>query len=160
MDKFANFNEFDFQVILYSKGWYKETNVMDDIRQLISKICLMDTKFIKDKDVVMQVALTVYKVMAANGGPTSCDLGALYEEVWEGRLWERKESITMKDQVEALLRVIRMKDITCYPRLPKPDPKYLPWPSAGKDMLWDEQDKDYEKTLASLLPSADSKVLS
>lgn len=126
MDHLAPFSEFDLQVILYSKDWYKETDTIDDLKIVMSKIALFDAKYIKDTDVLMQVVDTVHKVWAVSGGPTSWDLEILYKDTWQDPLWKLKESITLKNQIDSLLRVIHHKTVETFPKLPTPSTYYLP----------------------------------
>lgn len=110
-----DFSEFDLQLIVYSKRGYAVTNVLTDIRQLISKTCNLDVKFIKDQDVLMQVAVSTHKF-----GITESDIRERYLEVW------KDIKITMVDQIQLLLDVIHYKTSGDCPKLPTPDPKYLP----------------------------------
>ncbi len=126
VDKFAAFNQFDLQVILYSKEWYKQNEVLLDLKTIISKIANFDIKYIKDIDVIQQVAHTLHKIWSASNGPTNWDMQILYKDTWEGPLWQKKESITLKDHVDSLLRVIRFKNIEYFPELPTPSAEYLP----------------------------------
>lgn len=126
VNKFRDFNEFDQQVILYSKDWYKETDSISDLKIVMSKIALIDIKYVKDIDVLMQVAGTLHKIWAVSNGPTNWDMGILYKDTWESPLWKLKESITLKDQIDSLLRVIHHKKVDTFPKLPAPSTDYLP----------------------------------
>lgn len=135
-----DFSEFDLQLMVYSKGWYARTDVISDISQLISKTCLLDVKFIKDKDVLMQVAVSTHKF-----GISDSDLKELYFEVWRNGIFDMKSSITMSDQIESLLQVIHFKTPGDYPiKLPTPDPKYLPLKYDGILDLWHRQQEGNE----------------
>lgn len=126
MDKFSNFNDFDLQVILYSKDWYMKTEVFADLKVLIGKIAGLDVKHITDLDVLQQVAGTMHKIWSCSQGPTNWDMEVLYKDTWLVRFWNLKESITMKDHLDSLLRVIHMKRVDTFPKLPAPSPEYLP----------------------------------
>lgn len=136
-----DFSEFDRQLMIYSKGWYARTDVMADIRQLISKTCQLDLKYIKDKDVLMCVAVSTYKF-----GVSDRDLKELYFDVWRSNVFDMKSSITMGNQIESLLDVIHFKTPTDYPelKLPTPDPKYLPLKYDGILDLWHRQQEGNE----------------
>lgn len=135
-----DFSEFDLQLMVYSKGWYARSGVMSDIRQLISKTRSTDVKFIKDKDVLMCVAVSVHKF-----GISDSDLRELYYEIWRNGIFDMKSSITMVDQIESLLSVIHFKTPCDYPiKLPAPDPKYLPLARDGILDLWHRQQEGNE----------------
>ncbi|MEN9919939.1 MAG: hypothetical protein RL662_2375 [Bacteroidota bacterium] len=148
-DKFRAFDIFDSQVILYSKDWYEKTDTISDLKTLISVCCGMDTKYIKDLDVLQQVAGTLHKIWAIKPAD-NWDTGILYKDTWLEGFWTPKASITLKEHIESFLRVIHMKQIDNYPRLPCPDAKYLPLSKDRSLTRWDEMDKDFEQTLARL----------
>jgi hypothetical protein len=140
------FNDFDVQVILYSKGWYEETNPMDDIRKLLAKFSWTPIACIPDSDVLQQTADTMHKIWAVKP-PTSQDMDCLYKDIWLEAFWKKKETITQADHLAAILRVIHSKDITHYPELPCPNPDNLP---TDKVKRWKELHEDYDETLARL----------
>jgi len=148
-DKFAGFNMFDLHVILYSKDWYEKTDNISDLKTLISVCCGMETKYIKDLDVLQQVSDTLHKIWAIKPA-NNWDMDILYKDTWLEGFWTPKTSITLKEHIESFLRVIHMKSIDNFPRLPRPDAKYLPLAKDRTQARWDELDKDFEKTLASL----------
>ncbi len=149
VNKFAAFDIFDSQVILYSKDWYEKTDTISDLKTLISVCCGMDTKYIKDLDVLQQVSGTLHKIWAVKPAG-HWDMDILYKDTWLEGFWKPKESITLKEHIDSLLRVIHMKQIDNFPRLPRPDSKYLPLSKDRSLTRWDEMDKDYEQTLARL----------
>src|SRR5688572_4971544 len=52
VDKFADWQMFDKQVVIYAKGWYKETTALADLKVIMGKECAIETKYIKDKDIL------------------------------------------------------------------------------------------------------------
>lgn len=119
------FTTFDQHIVLYAKSWYKETNTIEDLKVIISKISLMDTKYISDYDVLNLVSFCLHKVLSKS--QTDYDLDLLYKSVWEGdRLFTYKTSLTMTDIVNSHLRVMRYKRREFCPVLPTPNPDYLP----------------------------------
>lgn len=136
MDKFAAFNDFDKQLIIYSKGWYKETNVMDDIRSLIAKLCGLLPEHVPNKEVLEQVAITVHRVWTIE--PANLwDMESLYRDVWVN-VWTRKETITMVDQVNSLLRVLHNRMTDVLPPLPRPSTEFFPLVDDDALNRWDK----------------------
>jgi len=126
--EFSRFTPGDLHIILYAKGWYVETNTMDDLRKLIAAHCMLPVESVSDRDLVGLVADTMHRVLATYNSMTAGDAQILYKEVWcGGGIFDKdKTSITMGDMVESFLRVIRQKTIKHYPELPEPESKYLP----------------------------------
>ncbi len=139
-----DFTQFDEQVCLYAKSWYKETNTMDDLRTILSVYCGMEKKYISDLDIMNMVSSCLHKVLARQ--QTDYDLDILYKDVWndyrQGKpFFSRKTELTMTDIVESHLRVIRMKRVEYIPVLPAPDPKYLPLGDEKTLARWAEINK-------------------
>lgn len=135
----TKFNEFDSQVALYAKGWYKETNILEDLKIILGKICLLETKYISDTDLLQQTALTLHKCLAIK--TFDKDLDNLYKDIW--RDWGRganmfgyKTSLTVKDIVESHLSVLRLRNVEECPPMSAPDPKYLPLESEKTLEKW------------------------
>ncbi len=149
VDKFADWTMFDKQVVVYAKSWYKETDSIEDLKKVMAKECLVDTKFIKDCDVLMHVALVVHKVWKHRPADNA-DMDILYKDPWEDVFWNKKTSITTKDQLDALLQVLRHKDISYFPRLPAPSADYLPLGDDDTLERWAKNDENYEETLSKL----------
>lgn len=127
--RFKAFNDFDNHIILYAKGWYKESSdVMEDVRTIVAKVSLLERKYVSDTDIVMLVADTMYKIFAIEP-MTMGDRDTLYKEVWRdwspGKFGSPKHSLTAADIVTSHLSVIRHRNFTCCPPL-KLDPEILP----------------------------------
>lgn len=137
MNKFDSFNSFDSHVILYSKSWYLEVNELNDLRHLIHKISGVDSEYIRDIDILRQVATTAYKVLSISG-ISAHDLDILYKDVWYTTFFDIKGSISISDQISSLLRVIRYKDTTNYPELPVPDVNILPLAKEDTLATWSD----------------------
>lgn len=132
---FEAFNEFDLQVILYSKDWYKKTEVLSDLRILIAKIAGLEPKHVVDLEILQQVAGTLHKIWNVRG-PTQWDMEILYKDTWIEPLWKQKTSITLTEHIESLLRVIHMKKVDNFPKLPAPSPEYLPLKKEDTLAVW------------------------
>lgn len=111
---------YDYQFLLYAKGWYKKTNTIEDLKSIISLISCMDKKYVSIKDVIKLLVNTISDLGQFNDHTVSdllCD--ALFPFL-NPRNLNPHELI-----IEGLLSIIRhtmSNDLT----LPNPDPKYLP----------------------------------
>jgi hypothetical protein len=153
-NRFKDFSEFDVHVILYSKSsWYKHTDIMADLKTLITKIAMLpDVGCVSDVDVCQMVSGTMHKVLAVNNSLTNGDMDILYKEVWRthGGYGENRTSITIADMIESHLRVIRHKSINHYPRLPDPNPEYLPLKDEEVLQKWSKRDAEYPEILKTI----------
>jgi hypothetical protein len=138
----TKFNAFDSQVALYAKGWYKETDIIEDLKIILGKICLLETKFISDTDLLQQTAQTLHKCLAIK--TLDSDLDTLYKEIWRDwklGMFAYKTSLTVKDLVESHLSVLRMRNVELCPPMPTPDPNYLPLSCEEALARWEEFNK-------------------
>ncbi len=55
-------------LILYAKNWYKRTDVIEDIKQIISVRCGIDKEFISNGNVVDYVSEVVFPFIKTDGG--------------------------------------------------------------------------------------------
>lgn len=77
----------DKQIILYAKGWYgKKENIINDLKQIISKVCAIDVEHIPNRDVYGLLVSAYVKVGTDNYHTAVESITEMIGEKWPGSL--------------------------------------------------------------------------
>lgn len=100
---------------LYAKGHYKETDMIDDLKKIVSKIAILYPEHVLEKDIKYWLLKEVYKYIKTEDDFTNFVNGDTFMPIY-------KDDIIAKS-----LSILRFKKITDIDmELGKTDPKILP----------------------------------
>ena len=119
---------FDNHVILYAKGWYKQTEVVRDVATLLCNCGLGQyniDQLIRDNIVQLRVANTMFALFERSNISWD-EIRTLYSEVWRSGVFTMKDSLSRGDVIQSMLDVIRYRCAESYDVLPLPDDAFLP----------------------------------
>jgi hypothetical protein len=108
---------------LYAKGWYEETNVIDDLKKIACNYC--GAEKIKTSDALNFVIRLAYKAIQHSGNP---------EYVFEEFMWNVRNGILLQENKSederlayACLELLMFELVSSIDgKLGEPDPKVLP----------------------------------
>lgn len=134
--------QLEVQAIIYMKGWYIETNAIEDLKKLHGLYCAVDTKFITDLDLFQHFLVPIYNKYVPG---KQLNIGDFIRECYKYKWFYTKEednkSLTNKDMINTIISEIRShvmkKDIKDWGKL---DSELFPF-EEGKDVTWNEQNE-------------------
>ena len=119
-DRITTLDEFERHIILYSKGWYKKTNHLDDIRQIIAEVSGSELQYIYPSDVYNQLVEIATKYVG------QFQLQECFKDFFK---YKRDNTITMEEICERLLGKISIIPVNyngIVIKLGEPDESILP----------------------------------
>jgi hypothetical protein len=109
---------------LYAKGWYKRTDVFEDLKAIISNYSGTDVKYLDDNDVIDFLSIIVYPLITTDYFFKEF-ISRIYKNVSTGNSF--KLSL-----VESMLFYLHFADKNSFGTLAKPDSKILPLSEDGE----------------------------
>jgi len=101
----------DSQVILYAKGWFKKTDVIEDLRKIYAKRNGMYLEHVSDNDVYSLLTSLVFNLCIKSKEddyPFTC----LMEDIFRSRNSFGTSYVTNKKYaIESMLSMIRMTEV-------------------------------------------------
>jgi len=133
------FDEFDHQLLLYAKGWYRQNNVLNDLKKIISIVSGTSVNDIKNGDVIMLLSHLVFKTGAVNSEMRFNDMiSGMFERPIYTRnrgflKYKSEPKATITRCLHSLLKAVRWWTPTI--ELMKPSEKYLPLTKHAKETV-------------------------
>lgn len=129
--------QIEIQFIIYTKGWYKKSNIINDIAVFQGKWCGMDPKFVTPKDALWFVSMVYEKYVKHKMSLFDIVKGA-YEYPY--LTMDTKKSIKFEDIIEFICSEIRQRIMTAdIPEWPMIDcDEYLPYDNDDSLKRWND----------------------